>query len=527
MFTQSTRNLLIFLLVNICFFFIFFIFFQFENKHFLQNNIIPWDGSIFNHIIISLSNTSHKIVESHFLEPHSSKMLFLYLINFIKNYFNLSIIVSMFWVNIVCCYLLFLIIFYFLGYFKKNIMLQLILTSSLFFLWNAQLRTAIYNPGLPFAFNTLLISLSTMSIFFLIEKKNYLFLIIIPFIILISLQRYVIISSLILTILLLFFLNQFNTRNNFLIKIKSFFSFKKIKNLHIIRNRLLILLSILIIFVSYLKVVSLKGGSFSFFKIIIKFSYFHLHPLEFIYSFYFAYGALFIILISNILIPKLRKSVFFYLKTISRIQKIILIAIFLNSVLLGSLGGDDSSRFLLWFAPWYILLFYLSVLNILKNYKILILLIMIPIYILGARILIPGIPIYHFNELFLKESQYAFTNFDDKFFYGPKFMKNFRNKIEISKIEILPQYYNSNTKYVTVGRPVKNITGNYLNIYTQPYKYRLNDIPFPLGYIHNQKKALIDHPWHGKPWVRFALILQWLFIQIFYLVILRRNEQKT
>jgi len=194
---------------------------------------------------------------------------------------------------------------------------------------------------------------------------------------------------------------------------------------------------------------------------------------------------------------------------------------------LGSLGGDDSSRFLLWFAPWYILLFYLSVLNILKNYKILILLIMIPIYILGARILIPGIPIYNFNELFLKESQYAFTNYDDKFFYGPKFMKNFRNKIETSKIKILPQYYNSNTKYVAVGRPVKNIVGNYLNIYTQPYKYRLNDIPFPLGYIHNQKKALIDHPWHGDAWVRFALILQWLFIQIFYLVILRRNEKKT
>ena len=43
----------------------------------------------------------------------------------------------------------------------------------------------------------------------------------------------------------------------------------------------------------------------------------------------------------------------------------------------------------------------------------------------------------------------------------------------------------------------KQITNQYI----QPYKYRINDIPFPLGYLHNQKKALVDHPWHGETWV--------------------------
>ena len=523
MFKNFIKNIPIFLLINFCFILTFLIFFQFENKYFLQNEITPWDGSIFKHIIISLNDKSYNIAQSHFLEPHSSKLLFIYFVNFIKNYFNLSIIYSMFFLNILSCYILFLIIYYFLGYFKKNLILQLILTLSLFFLWNGQLRLAIYNPSYAFGFNTLLISLSTISIFFLIEKKNYYLTIIIPFIILISLQRYVVITSVILITLLLFYLNQLNTNYFFLNKFKNFFNLKRINNSNNIQKKFLILLSIIIICVFYLKLTSLKGGAFSFLKIVVKFSYFHLHPLEFLYSFYFAYGALIIVLVPNFIIPKLRKSFLLPLKKISKIQKLILTSIFLNSILLGSLGGDDSSRFLLWFSPYYILLFYLSVLNILNNFKSSLLLIMIPIYILGARVFVPGIPVYNFNELFLKDSQYAFTNYDDKYFYGPNFLKKFRKEIHIKKIQILPDYYNTNIKFVDAGIPRDLIDGNYLNPYIYPYKYRINDIPFPLGYIHNQKNALIDHPWHGKPWVRFALILQWLFIQIVYLLILKKN----
>ena len=361
MFEKITKNLAIFLLVNISFLLIFLIFFYFENKYFLVNEITPWDGSIFKHIILKLSDPSHNIVQSHFLDPHSSKLLFIFLTNFIKNYFDLSIINTMFSINIFCCYLLFLITFYFLGFFNKNLILQLILTLSLFILWNAQLRFSIYNPSYPFAYNTLLISFATMSIFFLIEKKNYLFLTIIPIVILIAFQRYVVIFSFISITFFLMYLNNLDTKNKFFIIIKKFLNLKKINNLNNIKNKFLILLSIIIICAIYLKLVSLKGGTFSFFKIIIKFSYFHLHPLEFLYSFYFAYGALIIILVPNLIISSLRKNLFSPLKKISKVQKIIFISIFINSILLANLGGDDSNRFLLWFAPWYILIFYFSV----------------------------------------------------------------------------------------------------------------------------------------------------------------------
>ena len=517
------RNLPVFLIINICFFVTFFLFFQFENKYFLQNEITPWDGSIFKDIVISLNDKSYNIIESHFLEPHSSKLLFIYFVNLVKNYFDLSIILSMFLINLLSCYFLFLIIFYFLGYFKKNLVLQIIITLALFCLWNGQLRFTIYNPSYAFAFNSLLVSLSTITILFFIEKKNHYLIIIIPFIILISLQRYVVISSVILITLMLFYINQLNSNNFFLYKFKKFFYLKKINNSNNIQKKLLILLSIIIICVFYLKLTSLKGGAFSFLKIVVKFSYFHLHPLEFLYSFYFAYGALFVILLPNLFIPKLRKSFLLPFKKFSKIQKLILISIFFNSILLGSLGGDDSSRFLLWFSPYYILLFYLSVLNIFNRFKISLLLIMIPIYILGARIFIPGIPVYNFHELFLNESQYAFTNYDDKYFYGPNFMKKFRNEIEIKKIETVSSYYKTNIKFIEAGVPKNLIIGNKINPYIYPYKYRINDIPFPLGYIHNQKNALIDHPWHGKPWVRFCLILQWLLVQAAYFLLLKKK----
>ena len=207
------KKLSIFILVTTCFVVVFLILYQFENKHFLQNEITPWDGSIFKNLVLTLNDKSHEIVQFQFIEPHSSKLLFIVLVNFIKNYFELTIVNAMFWINIVCTYLLFLITFYFLGYFKKKIIIQLILTTCFFLMWNTQLRFSIYMPSFAFAFNTLLITLSTMSIFFLIEKKFYHFLAVIPFVILIAFQRYMVISSIILSSLIFFYLinNVINT----------------------------------------------------------------------------------------------------------------------------------------------------------------------------------------------------------------------------------------------------------------------------------------------------------------------------
>ena len=517
-------NLLIFISLNISFFLIFFIFYKFENKYFLLNDITPWDGAIFKDIIKGFLNESHTVGHPHFLDPHSDKLLYLLITGFIHKTLNISIINTMFFVNIVSTYLLFIITFYFLGYFKKNYLLQIILTIVFFVLWNSHLRFTIYNPSHPFAFTTLIITLSTMSIFFLIDKKNY-FLLIIPFILLACFQRYMVIASLLLTISLLLLFSVNNFKNQFFNEIKYYLNLGIVGNYKSLLKKILFILFIVIITVFFLKSLSINTGLFSFAKIVIKFSYFHMHPLEFLYSFYFAFGSLFFIFIANMLTKKLRDNFFFNFKNLSTLKKIILISIFFNSVLLANIGGDDSSRYLLWFSPWYILLFYFSIINLIRFFSVNKLLFIIPIFILSSRLFVPGIPIYNFAVVFADKSQYAFTNFDDKYFYGPKFMKRFRNEIEFDMIKILPLYYGGNKKEIIVGMPKLLIEDGKVSPYIFPYKYRINDIPFPLGYLHNQKNALIDHPWHGKPWVRFVLILQWLVLQLLFFFILKKDKK--
>ena len=56
--------------------------------------------------------------------------------------------------------------------------------------------------------------------------------------------------------------------------------------------------------------------------------------------------------------------------------------------------------------------------------------------------------------------------------------------------------------------------------YIHAYKYRINDIPFPLGYIHNHRNALVDHPYHGHRIIRFIYITQWLVLQVLFLIYL-------
>ena len=60
--------------------------------------------------------------------------------------------------------------------------------------------------------------------------------------------------------------------------------------------------------------------------------------------------------------------------------------------------------------------------------------------------------------------------------------------------------------------------------YIHAYKYRLNDIPFPLGYVHNQRNALVDHPYHGHRIIRLAYILQWLVLQLVLFLYLSNSK---
>ena len=115
----------------------------------------------------------------------------------------------------------------------------------------------------------------------------------------------------------------------------------------------------------------------------------------------------------------------------------------------------------------------------------------------------------------------------DELYYGPEFLKQFRNKMNsyvVGDDRVFKNVYIDKDKNFT--QKIEIPDGQYFEYakhrnYIHAYKYRLNDIPFPLGYIHNQKNALIDHPYHGHRIVRFLYVLQWLVLQIIFNIYLK------
>ena len=140
--------------------------------------------------------------------------------------------------------------------------------------------------------------------------------------------------------------------------------------------------------------------------------------------------------------------------------------------------------------------------------------------ILWARPFTPAWPPINFSYLFV-HNVFSSTNFNESYFVGPSFLKNFRNKmIEVTigdNEKWKPVYftnYNKTLQQVTV--PELQYTNGHYNRWANAYKYKINDIPFPIGYIHNQRNFMTDHPYHGNNMIRFILILQWLLLQIVF-----------
>jgi hypothetical protein len=128
-------------------------------------------------------------------------------------------------------------------------------------------------------------------------------------------------------------------------------------------------------------------------------------------------------------------------------------------------------------------------------------------------------------------NQYVATNYDIRLFYGLDFFKKFRNdpikiKIPLGEPYLLKKNNEIEEIYVTQNFSSQEY---YFLQYWHAYRYRFNNIPFPLGYLHNQRDALIDHPTHGKPWVRLVYIAQWILLTIifFYKFRFKKKNDRT
>tara|TARA_Y100000591_G_C21825991_1_gene696691 strand:- start:503 stop:2062 length:1560 start_codon:yes stop_codon:yes gene_type:complete len=509
------KNIKKIFLVTFFFLILCYFFYNYENTYFLKNNIFPFDSVVFKDMALNFFDGDYKTTIDYrntlIYYPHNTKFIYPLLSGLIHKTLSFSLMESMMLVNLLCSYITIILSIFLINKFTQNLSVSILIIIFFLIIWNGPLRLTFYNPSNAFAFDTLLISSYTFAVFSLNQKNKFNLLIIVFLLIILSLQRYVVSVFLVIVPILI--------NNIEKIEFKKFKLKNKFNLLLEDKIKLLILFLIYFIFSFNIEV----PGSYSRLKFLIKFIYFHSNPFEFLYTYYYSYGSFFLILIFLISLKKFRQFLSNETNFLNREKKLFLLSVLIVSVILSTIGGDDSDRMLMWFFVWHLVIFSICFKFIFKNKYYFLMFIFLITHLFGSRILTQGIPNYVLSDTFLNYSQQTTTNFDDKYYWGPKFLKKYRNKMKIYKIETLPGIFIDNkSKIIETYLPHNKIKlDNSINIYANAYRYRLNDIPFPLGYIHNQRNALIDHPWHGKWWVRFLLLMQWLFLQVFTYIFLR------
>jgi len=508
--------------LSIFFVLISFFFFNYENLHFLNNNIFPYDAIVYKDLALGLFDEKYKETIDYrntiIYHPHTSKLIYPLISGFIKNYLDLDLIYSMLFLNLASTYIVSIISYFLINKILNNSFISLCSIILFLIIWNTPLRATFYNPANGFAFDVLLISLFTFFLFILDEKKKINLFFILLLLVILSFQRFFVAVFIVITPLIV--------STIFKLKFK-ILNIKYISKIQISFEDKLKLIVLLLVFIFiFLNVEQI--GSYSRIKFLIKFLYFHANPFEFIYTYYYAYGAFFLLLVYCISFSEFRVNIKKIIKKFNQKQKSLILTFFLSSVILSTIGGDDSDRMLIWFLIWHLILFASCLKFIIykKNHFILILFLIIHLF--GSRILTQGIPVIALSDTFLYYNQQATTDFNDRYFKGPLYLKKFRNELENYSITTLPGIYLDNkSKNISIYLPEGKIKSDgTINIYNHPYKYRINDIPFPLGYLHNQRNALIDHPWHGKWWVRFAFLIQWIFIQVLLFMHYRYKDNR-
>ena len=479
-----------------------YFFFYLDNNFIYINNYFPWDSFEY---LKAIKNYEYNSLVYEVLSPFNERILFPLIIYKISSIFGIEYINSCLLVNLFSSITCFIVFFFFSIKFSISIITRWLIFIIFLFSWEGPLRTALYYPGSTFGFDCMLISLITLYGYLYLESKNKFYKItLFIFFFLFTLQR----GLVIVIIPLIYLILNFSISKY--VKLKNKYNFFK--------DTFFYCFAISIIAYFLIKYFSNNEGTYSLFKTIIKFSYFRLHPLEFLYTYYFALGPVFLLFFSYLFFLKKNKINFLFKKIINKDIYQFFFSIFLSSLFIVNLGGDDSNRFLLWYLVLYLLFGCICLDYFFKINKKFTFVFIFATGLLWSRFFIPSQPPLAFAEKFIF-NQFVGTNYDERFYYGINFLKKFKNKLYEDRV-VLGDPYNleKSIKYQNIF-----VTQNFLDPkyyyfkYLSAYKYKINNIPFPIGYLHNQRDALIDHPTFGAFWVRLLYILQWFVLTILFI----------
>ena len=493
------------------------IFFKIDNNIQLQNNFFPWDSFYYKEIIKDFDFKSFQLNNT--AAPFNERILFPIFYKTFNIFTDFNLIYSASFVNLIGVYIS-VICFFILGY-NYKISTNSLLFSSILFLsfWGGPLRYSIYNPGMSFGFEVGLISLLITLIFFSLKinhKNNILFFIIILFSFIATLQRG-------LVILILCFVPLIH--NYVSLNFNKNLNFSKLRRDHFLVKNITIFVSAALAFL-LLKIFFQGTGEYSILKSIIKHSYFNLNIINFLSTFYIYLGPFFILIVVYFLLIK--KKLFSLRKILKKKDFLYWAIILLVSILFSKIGGDPD-RPLMWFWNIFIILSVICFkkLKVLKNKFLIIFFILISL--LWSRPYLPAKPPLAFSSIFI-HNNFVATNFDENLYVGLEFFKKYKERMTETKISFGEPYtdkFHKNLKqniFIRDGKYDLKCKNNcYPTPYLFSYKYRINNIPIPIGYLHNQRDALADHPLLGKSWVLYALVVQWVFINIFFYFLIRKK----
>ncbi|MEY4457210.1 MAG: hypothetical protein RLY15_1474 [Bacteroidota bacterium] len=499
---------------------------NFDPKEIRDYGIFPWDSGEYRLIAQSLVERGFSKLEG--MYPFAPRLLFPALYGGLANYLDTSYINSAYIVNI--CSSFFVIIFTYFFLLRNSMSQTASLTVAAIYtvFWLGPLRYANVYPGGGFAFESgivcaLFLTLQQMtkrSIFFIAFGTILIFIL--------AIGRELVFYLMCLALILAIFI----TIN----PLKFFENQKTI----LTRKQLIVLsfafLASLIGFTVSRYLVTDTFGEYSAIYTIASFGYFHLHIGEFFYPFFYALGPFFLAFLVTCSFKKSRNELIQNLLQNTREHFYVFVFIF-SGIIFAMVGGTDSDRFLLWFFPFFALIGSKSLEILWVNIQIhrkLIGTLFILTTALWTRFYVPAAPHLFFPGNFYNSYAGVRTNLSPDLYFGPFFLERYR--LPLKEVAVDDAYHNVIIDTPPKSREQQPFVSQKINRnhdmkldkpYNGSYRWELNNIPFPLGFAHNQFELLVAHPHHGDKKVRLILLFQWASLYILFFMLCKRNIRES
>ena len=480
----------------------------FDTKSILTIGIYPWDSDQYRLLAEGLH--SDEAFSSKATSPFSYRVLFPWIYGLIHDTAGLPYVYSSLILNLISSWAVLLLAYIFWRMEDCGKFLSWLGVAYFSLFWLGPIRQSIFYPGGSFAFEALLVIL----LFFALTNQNRKNALLTVFLVLLLSLGREFITYIAVSIAMLHWIVRVKGdifQNKSLIMSKSVFI---LRSRHTLSLVLMSIVSLLVFFLIRVLIVS-DNQSYSIIEAIVTYGWFHLHIMEFLYPFFYALGPVALIFIALVILKKFRiKFINYIYSSIVNLDIIILFCLF--GVIFSMLGGTDSDRFILWFFPFFSIFAFkgVSMLIINRDRNILaVLYILVFSAIFSSRFYVPATPNLFFPGDKYNSQASIKTDYNPSLYYGAPFMEKFR--VPLKKVPLKESYTYQNTESVNweniKSLPeipefiLRNTPGNLKHWYKGHYRYEINNIPFPLGFSHNQYELYVAHPFYGGIKVKIML----------------------